>query len=266
MPFPETRHTLIQRLATGGTEADWGAFLADYWGPVCRFVQFRGQASAQDADDVAAQVFQIVWSNGLLARWSAERTARLRTLLCAVARNILSNENRVQQGRTRLLRDNAAALIDTPGVPIVGADAVDPEHEDTFYAAWVGELLQQAVDALLLDYQAENRGDYFRTLYGRLCEQMTLPEIAVALGQKLPVIEKYNRHARERLREKLHEVTRAHVVRYSDPGEANADFQLEWNRLGEFLAQHGGLEDAVRQAYTQIDQTQRSLRQRELLQ
>ena len=37
MAFPDTRQTLIQRLATTSGEDDWRQFLNDYWGPVCRF-------------------------------------------------------------------------------------------------------------------------------------------------------------------------------------------------------------------------------------
>jgi hypothetical protein len=32
MSFPQTSHTLIQRISTGGEDRDWRQFLDDYWG------------------------------------------------------------------------------------------------------------------------------------------------------------------------------------------------------------------------------------------
>ena len=76
MSFPETRHTFIQRLALEGRETDWGEFLADYWGPVCRFAIRRGALTEADAEDVASQVFMALLSNQLLARWAGNRPPR----------------------------------------------------------------------------------------------------------------------------------------------------------------------------------------------
>ena len=56
MVFPQTRVTLIQRLASGGSEEDWGQFLSDYWGPVCRFSLRWGVGTVDDAEDVALPV------------------------------------------------------------------------------------------------------------------------------------------------------------------------------------------------------------------
>ena len=70
MSFPETRHTLIQRLASGGEAGDWRTFLEDYWGPLCRFAKRRGGLSAADAEDVAAQTLEAVVRGRLLDRWT----------------------------------------------------------------------------------------------------------------------------------------------------------------------------------------------------
>src|SRR4051812_12709220 len=106
MSFPQTRPTLIQRLATHGNEPDWQAFLADYWRPVCRFAWHYGQCSWQDAEDVASQTFLAIVQQELLARWVSAHSAKLRTLLCTVVRNVLANRARVQAGRARILRDH----------------------------------------------------------------------------------------------------------------------------------------------------------------
>ena len=107
MSFPETRLTLIKRLSGGGSEADWREFLHDYWGPVCGFAMRWGGLAVHDAEDVAAETFQTLIRSDLLARWRKNRAARLRTLLCAVARNIIANQARIDQGRKRILRELA---------------------------------------------------------------------------------------------------------------------------------------------------------------
>jgi hypothetical protein len=69
MQFPSTRLTLVQRLAFGGTRDDWDAFFDEYWEPLCRFALRRGARDRTSAEDVAAQVLEILWHNDLLARW-----------------------------------------------------------------------------------------------------------------------------------------------------------------------------------------------------
>ena len=80
MSFPETRLSLIRRLAGDAAASDWQDFLADYWGPVCRFAQARASISSHDAEDVTAQVFQTLWESDLLERWNGNQAARLRTM------------------------------------------------------------------------------------------------------------------------------------------------------------------------------------------
>ncbi len=261
MSFPETRHSLIQRLSTNATEQDWQSFLADYWGPVCRFSRARAGLSLSDAEDAAAQVFQTLWQSDLLARWTGNQTARLRTLICNVTNHVLANDWRVRTGRQKLLQDNGPAIVNSPGSPLISLDAATPELTDAFYGAWVFELLQQAIDTLLSEYQSQNRIDCFRTLYGRLCEGLTLPEVARSLGYELSAVEQYNRSARDRLRELLQEITRRQVARYTEADQLDAEFQAEWQHLGDFLLQNGGLEETVRAAYSKIDRPARATRQ-----
>ena len=72
MTFPETRQTLIQRLATTSGEDDWRQFLNDYWGPVCRFAAVRASLSATDAEDIASLTFEAILTNRLLGAVDAE--------------------------------------------------------------------------------------------------------------------------------------------------------------------------------------------------
>ncbi len=250
MAFPETRHTLIQRLATGGEPADWREFLDDYWGPVCRFARRRGRVSADDAEDIAAQTLEAIIRNRLLARWAANRTAKLRTLVCTVVRNVISNRARVSSGRERALVEHAAEL--DRYLSTGGADDEPPAPQDqidALYAAWAENLVQTAVEGLLAEYTQSGRQDHFRVLYGKICDEMTSAAIAEAIGMKVTSVESCYRQARARLGEKLRDVLKAHVMRYCPLDAFDSEFAEEWSQLGAFLQSHGGLETAVRESY-----------------
>jgi RNA polymerase sigma factor (sigma-70 family) len=248
MSFPETRSTLIQRIVRHGDEKDWSEFLADYWGSVCRFAMRRGNLKFEDAEDVASQTFEALVQNQLLTRWVSDRAAKLRTLLCGVVCNVLANRARVQSGRERLLREHGERLANRPGLPVITSLEVGAEQVDAFYAAWVEEVLQQAVEELLAEYHQAGKGDYFRVLYGRVCEEMTMPEIAQALNLKTSTAENYFKQARDRLTQKLQELIRNHLLHYCPDAEVETEFDTEWGRLGQYLQDHGGLEQTVRRS------------------
>jgi len=251
MAFPQTRLTLIQRLATGASQADWREFTQDYWGPVCRFAQSRGSLTHEDAEDVATEVFEVLFKNRLLERWSTTRSAKLRTLLCCVVRNVVSNRIRVNAGRARLVAEHNGALDRYADLENVESAEAPRDQLDAFYAAWVEDLLQAAVERLLADYDRAGKGDYFRVFHGRLCEQLPMAELADLLQIKLTSAENYFRHARDRLAERLKELVREHVLRYSGEAETGDEVAGEWSQMGEYLRQRGGLEQAVRKVYEQ---------------
>jgi RNA polymerase sigma factor (sigma-70 family) len=245
MAFPDTPKTLIQRLSATGAEADWRQFMNDYWGPICRFAAARASLPQADAEDVASLTFEALLTNRLLARWVLNRSAKLRTLLCSVVRNILSNRARVHSGRERILRELSEEA--DPGRSFQSIDS--PEDQiDAFYAAWVADMLERAVESLMDEYHAAGKGDYFRVLYGRICEEMTMPEIAENLGIPLTSVENYFKAARKRLADELEEQVRDHVSRYCPKDDLGDEWASEWSRLGEHLKTHGGLEEVLRRA------------------
>src|SRR5689334_8157671 len=144
MAFPQTRHTLIQRLASGGEESDWREFLRDYWGPVCRFARSRANLTLEDGEDVASETLEAIVKNNLLARWSANKSAKLRTLICAVVRNVLSNRARVATGRDRIVREHACELDRYLDVTSVDPEGEPAESTDAFYSAWAEDIVQKA--------------------------------------------------------------------------------------------------------------------------
>ncbi|HUG70888.1 MAG TPA: sigma-70 family RNA polymerase sigma factor [Pirellulaceae bacterium] len=251
MAFPQTRLTLIKRLTTEGSEQDWRAFHDDYWVAVCRFaMRWRG-LSVEDAEDVAAEVFQAILANDLLGRWHEHRTAKLRTLICGVAKNIIANRTRVEDGRQRILRDLAAE----GALPASLWAVPEPseEQEDAFYSAWVDDLLQRAINDLLTKLHGEGKGDYFRVLHGRVCEQVSTREIAELLSISATAAENYFKAAKKRMAGELESAMRSHVQRYCDDESVAGEFATEWSRLSNHLQQHGGLEAVLR---SQHEQTQ----------
>jgi RNA polymerase sigma factor (sigma-70 family) len=253
MSFPNTRASLIIRLTQGGSEADWQQFLSDYWGPVTRFAARRGNLPLDLAEDVAGEVFVVLVRSTLISRWRHQQSGRLRSLLCGVVRNLLSNRHRVEQGRQRLLQDAAAA----GGIPEIlpVSENLDPGAEDldSFYQAWVDELLSTAMRHVLAELQAEGRGDYFRSLYGRICEGLSVEEIGAALGASAATIENQLRIAKGRLSRTLSDEVRRHVEGYSTSETAEAEFESEWSQLRLHLEKFGGLEGAIRLEAASLD-------------
>ena len=262
MNFPTTRYTLIHRLATGAAEEDWALFLADYWRPLCRFAARWGRLNLVDAEDIAAVTLEVLIRNGLLERWVGDRRARLRTLLCGIVRRALANHTRRQHREARHLRDYVNDVTAFGRIDELCDELIPGDEADAFYQAWAEELLQSAVESLLDDYHREGRGNYFRVLFGRVCEGLTVKEIAEALNLKIDDVDNYFRHARSRLEHRLRELVRWHVVRYSGTAGAADEFLHEWNRLGDFLECRGGLEEALRHSYADFDAE--PLREREV--
>ena len=246
MAFPQTHVTLIERLAEGGGDGDWKEFLDDYWGPVCRFASQRGNLTLDDAEDVASETLEVIVRNNLLARWSANRSSKLRTLICAVVRNIISNRARLATGREKVVRDHRGELDRYLGLPENTIE--DPAADDAFYAAWAEDLLNHAVDGVLTEYNQSGKGDYIRVLYDRLCKDMPYQEIAEDLKLTPAAVESRFLQAKQRLSERLQDLLRWQVGRYSSTGEAEDEFVVEWGRLGDHLRDHGGLENAVRRS------------------
>jgi len=122
------------------------------------------------------------------------------------------------------------------------------ELSDAFYAAWAEDLLDQALQGLLADYNRAGKGDYFRILHGRICEELPMADIAAALNLTRTAAEAYFRQARLRLSDRLQDLVRWQVSRYSSAGEADSEFVVEWARLGDFFRDQGGLEAAVRRS------------------
>ena len=245
MSFPSTHLSLIDRLAEAGSAEDWTRFLKDYWGPLCRFCLRHGARDLDEAEDLASETFEVLWKNRLLDRWRSQQSAKLRSLLCGVVRHLLANRRRAEERKERLrpgLIEHAEEL----------SRSAQPDI-DVFYGAWVEGLVQQAVDSLAIEYCGQGQGDRIRVLYGRLCEGLTIAQVAAALNLRSTTVDFYFRDARDKLAGTLRRLLEEQVRRYVPAEEAEAEFAREWQDLGAYLAAHGGLEEAVRRAHALLD-------------
>lgn len=83
--FPDTRHSLIARLQTGGDDGAWSEFAELYRPVVTRLAMRRGLQFA-DAEDLAQEV--LVSVAGAVERWTPDDSrARFRSWLRRVAEN-----------------------------------------------------------------------------------------------------------------------------------------------------------------------------------
>ena len=204
-----------------------------------------GRRGLADADDIAAQSFAILLESRLLTRWVMNRSASLRSLLCNVVRKVLANRQRIDAGRKRLASQMAES--------IERSDVVDDDPADAFYAAWVEDLVGLAVESLAGEYYRQGKGDYVRVLYGRLCQQLSIAEVAQLLEISPSAVDNYYRHARKHLSDRLQQVVHQQVPKYCLAEDAEQEFAAEWQQLGTYLSEHGGLEEAVRRAYELLD-------------
>lgn len=243
MAFPETRLSLIRRIVATGDATSWDQFMAGYWRAVCRFAMRIGNLQWQDAEDVASQVFEVLVRKSLLESWLDRPEAKFKTLLCTVIRHVVLNKVRANQTAARHMEAQIQQALRQSA-------SGDQQDEDLFAGIWAEELLQAAVQSLMTDYHREGKGDYYRVLHARICEELSIKDIAEQLGLKSTDVENYYRHARKRLGDSLERMVRTDISYYTDFSDLDAEFRREWQNLADLLQRQGGLERAVRNGMT----------------
>jgi RNA polymerase sigma factor (sigma-70 family) len=175
--LPETRYTLLARLADTGDAAAWHEFAEIYEPAVVRFAKRRGLQES-DACDVAQETLAAVAKS--LARWS-ERSGQssssrqgtsFRAWLYAVARNIAVN--RLQRGRNHRgaggnLEESFANIAASPTL----AAAFDREYR-LAAITWAGQHVQREVTA-----------ETWQAFWLTAIEGIPIPQAARQLGMQV---------------------------------------------------------------------------------
>ncbi|MBI1375595.1 MAG: sigma-70 family RNA polymerase sigma factor [Phycisphaera sp.] len=252
MSFPETHYSLIDRLVREGAERDWGKFLEAYWTPLCAFARRRAGLSVDDAEDVAAMTVEVLLRNKLLDRWATDRSAKLRTLLCTVVRRVMANRLRVQSGRRELLEELGRELTERDDLPTLKADDATEADVDVLYAAWVEQLLRDAVGRVVTELRADGKEHYVAVLRARVCDGLTIRDTAERVGITTASVDNHYRSMQKRLRDALQTVMHEHVRPNTPARYIDTELFREWAALAEYLESHGGLEDAIATACADV--------------
>jgi RNA polymerase sigma-70 factor, ECF subfamily len=143
--LPQTRYSLLVRLAGPDDEAAWSEFLAIYEGAVLRYCRSRGLQEA-DAHDVVQEVLLAV--HRAMGDWvPSGRTGSFRTWLLQTAHRICLKTLRRQYGRDRAVGGSSAQRRIED---LARSDATDDadEHEWQRWAfCWAAGQVQREIQA-----------------------------------------------------------------------------------------------------------------------
>ncbi len=191
---PETRDSLLVRLANAADHEAWLAFTAIYRPLIYRIARRRGLQDA-DAQDLAQRVLCSV--AGAIGGWqSTPRRARFRTWLHTVARNAVIDHLRAAApdmpagGTTALMRLHAAA-----------DSRLNPADVDREYQR---ELLRWAAKEIRGEFEEATWLAFSLTAI----EQRAIPAVADELGKSVGAVYIARSRVMQRLREKVRGVRR----------------------------------------------------------
>ena len=246
MSFPETRPTLIHRIARHNDEDAWREFFDDYWKPVCSFAARSGHLSPDDAEDIAAATFVALISSRLVSRWDERPISKFRSLICSVTRKVLANRIRVETGRKRIGQQRRDTIRELSFVTVDDRDA-SIDSSDALLVEWFHSLVASATRAYIDEARAAGRFNSVRVLYGRICEGMTVRAVGEALNLAPSTVDSLYAQARRSLEERLRSAVNDEVRRYCGDGQLQSEFELEWSRLGSLIDTAGGIEAILKE-------------------
>ena len=208
--FPTTHWTMV--LSAGRNESTHAEealarLCQAYWYPLYAFVRRRGYGP-QDAQDLTQGFFAHVLEKHSLIAVAPER--RFRTFLLAALKNYLANEWDKAHARKR---GGGKMLVSLEQQSAESRYGIEPGHEMTperlFERRWALTLLEQVLDTLRGEFQAEGNGRLFDELKGALTgESGGYALIAERLGRTQGAV----KVAVHRLRHRYRELTREKIA------------------------------------------------------
>ena len=184
--FRETRWSLLGA-AQGGDAPAQEALVKLYLPPVIRYL--RASGAGQDAEDLAQEVFLRLFHRDVLAR-ADPHAGRFRSLLLAVARNVLRGERTKAQAQKRGGGRELLSLEE---------DQVPQAEREAFDREWLLSLLERAIERL-----AQEHPTYHEAMCLSLRGQAPA-EIARSLERKPKDVRNHLHRARKALARYLHE-------------------------------------------------------------
>ena len=189
--FPETNHSLIDRVRDAGDGASWLEFLGIYQPVVYRMARRRGLQDA-DAHDVMQQVFTSI--AGSIDRWeaSADRPP-FRAWLTTIARNAITT------ALTRRPRDRAAGTTSVADMLEQQPDAGQTESE--LFAETRREIVRRAAELIRSEFSQATWDIFQKTSL----EGVSVSEAAQISGRSAGAVYVARHRVLTRLKEKIAE-------------------------------------------------------------
>ena len=169
--FPLTRRSVIEAARSidrEERERDLEALCAAYWKPVYKYVRWRWNWAANDAQDLTQGFFAELLERELLDKFDPKKS-RLRTYLRVCVDSFVMNEDKWSRRQKRggnilnVALDFAAAEEELGATTIDPAKIVSPESlEEFFEKEWVRSLFALAVEDLRQLCEQRERTRTFR--------------------------------------------------------------------------------------------------------
>ncbi len=223
--FPETRHSVVQALASGDEATRARAtdlVVRAYRGPIIAVLRHRFGLDTADAEDLAHDFLAQALAREWLQRYDPAR-ARFRTFLRSCLAAFASTAH-----------ESAGRLKRGGGIPHLSLDAAVLEHtpggsdDALFDREWVRSVLGLALERLQADCDAAGRRTTWDVFHAREVEGADEPPSYAALADRfsLPVTQVTNYLAWARPR------FRAHVLQaLRDLTASEAEFRAEARAL-----------------------------------
>jgi len=169
--FPPTRRSVIEAVRSIDAEEReraLEALCAAYWKPIYKYVRWRWNRPANDAQDLTQGFFAELLERGLLDKFDSNKS-RLRTYLRVCVDSFVMNEDKWGRRQKRggnilnVALDFAAAEEELGATTIDPAKIVSPESlEEFFEKEWVRSLFALAVEDLRQLCEQRERTRTFR--------------------------------------------------------------------------------------------------------
>jgi hypothetical protein len=159
--FPSTRHSILERIRTGGSDVRRQAFgdlVFGYWKPVYTHLRLTWRLDPEDAQDATQGFFAEAYEKGWLERFEPAK-ARFRTFVRMCADRFVQNR---QQAAARAKRGGSVRFVslDFEGaerdtLDRLAAPALDPDA--LFHQEFVRALFERTVRSLREELQVDGR-------------------------------------------------------------------------------------------------------------